>query len=167
MENSLTIKPQRLKYLYSSAGFTFMLSILLILSSTLIFKNITLAYGGITGFWLGSLLLWIYDEKTQYKRFTLVITENYIQIPYFGGDARLPSSEALDKARTLTYKSKSTLNNWLGFTFWFANGERCLINKLLYDPSQIKIILEKLGYFVALDGTRSIETTKRRTHGKQ
>ena len=145
MQVPITIKPQTHKYLLSSARTALILSIGLLLSSSLIYKDVSLAYGGIIGVWLGVPLSWLYyGVITKFKRFTLIVTESYVQIPSYRG-IRLLSPQTLDKTRTLSYMPKRNLENWLSYSFWLINGEKCQISKHLYASSDIKIVLEKLG----------------------
>ncbi len=143
MQAPITIRPQRNKYLLFYAGLAAVASVGIVLSSSLIYKDITLAYGGIIGFWLGVPLCWLYGVTTKFKRFTLIVTDSYVQVPSHTG-IRLLSAKTLDKTRTLSYMSRKNLDNWLTYSLWLVNGERCQISKLLYTPSDIKIVLEKL-----------------------
>lgn len=144
MQVPIIIKPQSRKYLLYLAGLATVLSIGLLLSSSFIYKNISLAYGGITGVWLGIPLYWLYSVKTKFKQFSLIVTDTHVQVPHCAG-IRLLSPLTLDKARTLSYMPKKNLENLLSYSFWLANGERCQVSKLIYNSSDLKIILEKLG----------------------
>ncbi len=144
MQAPMMIKPQRRKYLLFRAGIAAVASIGILLSSSLIYRDISLAYGGITGFWLAVPLSWLYDAITKFRRYALTVSDSYVQVP-FGRGIRFLSTQTLDKARTLSYMPRKTLENWWSYSFWLVNGERCHINKHLYASSDIKIILEKLG----------------------
>ena len=144
MQAPIVIKPQTRRYLLFFVGIAAIGSIGILLSSSLIYGDVKLAYGGITGLWLCIPLVWSYDAITKFRRLTLLVTDGYIQIPSPTG-IRLLSPQTLDKARTLAYMPRKNLNNWLSYSLWLVNGERYQINKLLYTSSDIEIILEKLG----------------------
>ena len=144
MPTPIMIKPQRHKYILYSIGLATVICIGIVLSSSLIYKDVSLAYGGIIGSWIGVPLLWLYGEITKFKRFTIIVADNYVQVPAEIGLGRL-SAETLDKARTFAYMPKKNLNNWLAYSFWLTNGQRYSVSKHLYAVSDIKIILEKLG----------------------
>ncbi len=143
MQYPILIKPQRHKYLLLYAGIAAIGSLGMLLSSSLIYRNISLAYGGIIGLWLGVVIFGSYDAITKFRRHTLIVTNGYVQIPVRNGIGLL-SPQILDKDRTLAYMPKKNLDNWLSYSFWLVNGERYQISKVLYTASDLKTVLEKL-----------------------
>ena len=144
MQYPILIKPQRHKYLLGCVSCATMGSIGMLLSASLIYKDVSLAYGGIIGLWLAFLIFGSYDAFTKFRRHTLIVTEDCVQIPTRNG-MRFLSPQFLDKARTLAYMPKKNLDNWQSYSFWLVNGEKYQIGKLLYTAADLKIVLEKLG----------------------
>ena len=152
MEYPIIVKPQKRNYLLFHIGFVWVVSILtffgFIVFSAVYSPSSRPNIGPTIGYWLGGLLLWVYDEITGYKRFAIIISKNSVQIPApitrSGPKVFVLSPDIIDKARTRSHNSKPGLNNKLGYTFWVVNGESITIAKLWYSSSQIKLVLDEL-----------------------
>jgi hypothetical protein len=149
MQYPIVIKPKRLRYLSYFYGLILISDITGILLAFIVYGGRLPAvdYGVIIGSLLIPLVAWLYDEKSNYKRLTLVVNEKFIRVPYKQTDIRLLSPESVDRVRTSSYRSKHNLNNWIGYTFWLVSGESCFVNKHIYDPSHLSMVLKRLDGF--------------------
>jgi hypothetical protein len=107
-------------------------------------QGFTATRGVFTGAVLGILVLWIYDERTNFERLTVTLTENSITVPATWFQRRVVSLSILDKARTRAYNSDNNIRNRFQYTFWLINGESIVIGKAFYGKSQVNTLLEKV-----------------------
>ena len=149
MQYPIEIKPPRPNYLLSHLGFMLIAFLLTSVVSIGLFRDHLNGFvairGAAIGFLLGGLLLWGYDEITKFKRFTVIVTESHIEIPFLRHGKIILSQDRVDKPRTLAYNSGQNLVNRIRYTLWFSNGDRTSLSKLFFSPSQINSILEGLG----------------------
>jgi hypothetical protein len=149
MQDLLTIKPPRRNYLFSMTLFVLTIATLSSLVSIFVFRDDLHRFSGTKGVFtsslIGILLLWFYDEKTQFDRSALVLTENSITVPAPWFRRRIIGLSVLDKQRTLIYNSENNLRNRIQYTFWLINGESIALGKSFYGKSQVNTLLEKIG----------------------
>ena len=157
MQYPMVFKPLRRNYLLYLAGLSliFVVGVILLralvgfillkapLGSGLIWGGVGYLVASLVGF----LLCWFYDERTKFKRFSIVLTETNISvlIGWLGWDTRTLPLTAIDRDRTLLHNSKRNLSNLVYYTFWSISGYSISINKLMLGSSQTKELLERTG----------------------
>ena len=149
MQPLLTLKPSRCNYLLSQTVFVLFIMTLTSLVSIFIDRDTLRGFSGMTGsisgFLLGGLLLWAYDERKRFERLTVTLTENALIIPGAWFKKNVYLLNGLDKQRTITYNSENNLRNRVRYTFWLVTGERVMIGKSFYGTVQVNALLEKMG----------------------
>ncbi|MBI5295813.1 MAG: hypothetical protein HY869_10080 [Chloroflexi bacterium] len=148
MQPLLTLKPSRRNYLLSQTVFVLFIMALTSLVSIFIDRDALRGFSGMTGsisgFLLGGLLLWAYDERKMFERFTVTLTENALIMPGAWFKKNVYLLNGLDKQRTITYNSENNLRNRVRYTFWLVMGERVVIGKSFYGIAQVNALLEKM-----------------------
>ena len=149
MQPLLTITPPRLNYLRSHVVFVLILMILTSLVSIFLYRDYLRGFSGtagiISGFLLGGLLLWAYDEAKMFERWSIILTENALIVPQGWLKKKIYLLNGLDKPRTIAYNSENNLSNRNRYTFWLVSGESIVIGKSFYGKPKINSLLEKVG----------------------
>ena len=148
MQPLLHLKPSRLNYLMSLTVFALSIGILTSLVSIIVYKDYLRGFsvtGGIfSGFGLGVLLMWGYDEIKKYERWSVVLTENSIIVPEAWSKKKTFLLSELDKQRTLAYTFEKNFRNRTRYTLWSINGDSIVLGKSFYGSSQIDALLERI-----------------------
>ena len=148
MQNQLEIRPRRLNHLLQTLVFALILGTLTSFVSISVFRDdlreFSASLGEITGFLLGALLLWTYDDLTKYRRLVIRLTDKAVVFPgAWFTTSSLPLAE-VDAARTLIYNSENNFRNRSRYTFWSKNGNLFAIGKYLYGQAQVNTLLQEI-----------------------
>ena len=149
MQTLLKLKPPKLHYLIFNAlvGLAVVLlsSVIEVIVIEDVLSVLRMSVGGIIGFLLAVLLIWIYDKKTGFERWSVVLTRDSIAVPEVWFQKKTMLLSHVDEQRTLVYNSENNLRNQIGYTIWSIDGDFIVIRKLLYGRSQVNALLEKIG----------------------